>query len=298
LTELGVKASTDTVENPRYKKKNRIFRTKKERKELKERKLVEKDLAEADAQVSVEERERVQSETLKIVFSLYFRILKETDDDAMLAVVLDGIAKFARLINAEFFGDLLEVLREILEGWDEDETTKQGRRSRLREELVCLNTAFTLLANQEGTNVDLSFFVQRFYDLLPDISLSAQLLTRPSATEKSLMEFIVRIVDAILFTPPTAPSPARISMFYKRLLTCSLQMEEKEATTFLKLLHRIGGRFEKKVEGMWDSEGAGLGDASTGRGIRGWEVAFLEKYYCNSITNMGKALWKPEPKGS
>lgn len=296
--ELGVKASTDTVDNPRLKKKTRVFRTKKERKELKERKLVEKDLAEADAQVSAEERERLQSETLKIVFSLYFRVLKDTDDDAMLSVVLDGIAKFARLINAEFFGDLLEVLREILEGWDNDETSKRLRRTRLREELVCLNTAFTLLANQDGTNIDLSFFIQRFYDLLPDISLSTSLLDRPSAAERSLMELVVRIVDAILFTPPTAPSPGRISMFYKRLLTCSLQMEEKEGTTFLKLLHRIGGRFEKKVEGMWDREGAGLGDASTGRGIRGWELALFEKYYCNGISDMSKTLWKAESKRS
>jgi nucleolar complex protein 3 len=288
----------DTVENPRLKKKNRVFRTKKERKELKERMLVEKDLAEADAQVSAEERERLQSETLKIVFSLYFRTLKETDDNAMLSVVLDGIAKFARLINAEFFGDLLEVLREILTAWDVNENMKGGRRSRVREELVCLNTAFTLLANQGGTKMDLSFFVQRFYDLLPDVSLSTSLLNKPSDAERSLMELVVRIVDAILFTPPTAPSPSRILMFYKQLLTCSLQMEEKEATMFLKLLHRISGRFEKKVEGMWDQEGAGFGDASIGKGVRGWEVAFLGKHYCNAIGDMSKALWKSEPKGS
>jgi hypothetical protein len=51
----------------------------------------------------------------------------------MLSVVLDGIARFARLINADF-GDLLEVLREILEGWDDDD----GNRT--RAQLVCINT--------------------------------------------------------------------------------------------------------------------------------------------------------------
>jgi nucleolar complex protein 3 len=294
---LGVKASTDTVENPRLKKKQRVFRTKKERKEFKERKLIEKDLAEADAEVSAEERERVQSDTLKLVFSLYFRILKETDDDATLSVVLDGIAQFARLINAEFFGDLLEVLREILEGWDDDVlSTKGGQGNRVREELVCLNTAFTLLANQGGSNIDLSYFVQRFYDLLPDISCSTVLSVKPSPGERSLMELVVRIVDAILFTPPTAPPPARIFMFYKRILTCALNMEEKEAMTFLKLLQRIGGRFEKKVEAMWDQEGAGIGDPQTGRGVRGWEVALLEKFYGSNVAQSSKTLWKAETK--
>lgn len=292
LIELDVKASVDTVETSRLKKKNRVFRTKRERKAFKEKKKIEIDLAEADAQVSAEERERLQSETLKIVFSLYFRILKETDDNAMLSVVLNGIAKFARLINAEFFGDLLEALREILENWDDEEAAGSGIRNRVREELVCINTAFTLLANQGGSNIDLSFFVERFYELLLDISLSSALLIKPSSEESSLMELLVRIVDAILFSPPTAPSPARITLFYKRILTCSLQMEDKEAMMFLKLLQRINGRFGKKVEGMWDREGAGA--VETGRGIRGWELALLGQDYYSGITQISKALCKLE----
>ena len=291
MNELGVKASTDSVDNPRPKKKDRSFRTKKERKEFKERKKLEQEFAEAEAQVSTEERERLQSETLKIVFSLYFRVLKETHDDAMLSVVLDGIAKFARLINAEFFGDLLEVLREILEGWDDDTSMRSGR-NRVSEELACLNTAFTLLANQGGSNIDLSFFVQRFYELLPVLCMSPNLLVKPSSEEKTLIELTVKILDSIIFNAPTPPPPARIFMFFKRLLTCSLQMEEKEAMIIFKLLQRIKGRFEKKVEGIWDQEGAGLGDTGSGRGVRGWEVGLLDKYYCSNVPQMARTLLK------
>ena len=189
---------------------------------LKEQKKVDKDLQEADAQVSVEERERLQSDTLKIVFSLYFRILKESREAAMLSVVLDGIGTFARLINAEFFGDLLEVLREILEGWDENDENPSNTRqqqNRLRDELVCVNTAFTLLANQTGTKIDLSFFINRFYDLLLQISLSTSSLDKPSPEEKSIMELVVKIIDSILFTPPTPPPPAHMR---RRLLDQSL----------------------------------------------------------------------------
>jgi nucleolar complex protein 3 len=282
LSELGIKASTTSSDLPKAKKKDRSFRTKKQRKLMKEHKKVEKDLAEADAQVSVEERSRLQSETLKLLFGLYFRTLKSSPSDALLSVVLDGIGTFGRLINAEFFGDLLEVLREILQDWE----------GGLREELVCVSTAFMLLANQSGTKIDLTFFIDRFYELLLEASLCTTLLDKPSAEERSLMELIVKIVDAILFTPPTAPPPVRILLFYKRLLVCSLQVDEKPAMVFMKLLQRISNRFEKKVEGIWDKEGAGLGDAGTGRGVRGWELSLLRKYYATNIREMSSNLPK------
>ena len=297
MNELGVKASTDSVERLRSKKKPRVFRTKRERKELKERKRAERDFAEADAQVSAEEREHLQSETLKIVFSIYFRTLKETEDDALLSVVLEGISRFARLINAEFFGDLLEVLREILEIRGYQQSVNRDRTSEIRQELVCLNTAFTLLANQGSPNVDLSFFIDRFYDLLFDIGLSSTLPAKRSTEEKSLMELVIRITDAILFNPPTPAPPSRILLFYKRFLTCSLHMQEREARTILQLLHRLSGRFGKKVEGLWDVEGTTLASLGTANGIRGWENALLERYYCRDISTLCRNLCRSEAKG-
>jgi nucleolar complex protein 3 len=281
LTDLNVKASTDSVENLRYKKKDRIHRTKKERKNLKERKLMEKEMAEADAIISVEEHERLQSEAIKIVFSLYFRILKATRSDAMMAVVLDGIARFARLINADFFGDLLEVLREILEGWDDDDG------SRTRAQLVCINTAFTLLANQDGSTMELSYFVEQFYKVLPALSLSTSLSERPSTEEKSLLELVVRVVDAVVFSAPIPPSPTTIFTLYKRLLTCTLHLEEAEATTILKILHRMGARYDKKLERLWDREGA---RAAGGKSVSGWELALLKHHYCTSIRESSLSL--------
>jgi hypothetical protein len=69
-------------------------------------------------------------------------------------------------------------------------------------------------------------------------------------------------------------------------------MEEKEGMIIFKVLQRIKGRFEKKVEGMWDQEGAGLGNAGFGRGVRGWEVGLLDKYYCSNVHQMGRTLLK------
>lgn len=99
LSEFSWKASTNHVdrpskgeeEGPKLKQK-KVFRTKKERKMLKERKAVEKEMVQADATVSHEERDRMQAETLKLVFVTYFRILKMRSPNLMGAV-LEGLAR-------------------------------------------------------------------------------------------------------------------------------------------------------------------------------------------------------------
>ncbi|KAK3061851.1 hypothetical protein LTR53_019621, partial [Teratosphaeriaceae sp. CCFEE 6253] len=87
LSEFSHKASTNSIDKEdrhgddiapvkKLGKKDREFRTKRERKVMKERKLIAHDLREADAVVSHEERDKNQAETLKLVFVAYFRILK------------------------------------------------------------------------------------------------------------------------------------------------------------------------------------------------------------------------------
>jgi nucleolar complex protein 3 len=85
LSEFAQKASYHSVDkaedpmvNGKKMKQKREFRTKRLRKELKERKAIEKEFKEADAAVSHEERDRMQAETLKMVFVAYFRILNST----------------------------------------------------------------------------------------------------------------------------------------------------------------------------------------------------------------------------
>ena len=77
----------DGAKKPKFKKE---FRTKKQRKIMKERKIVEKEFKEADATVSHEQRDRMQAETLKLVFVTYLRILKARVPHLMGAV-LEGI---------------------------------------------------------------------------------------------------------------------------------------------------------------------------------------------------------------
>lgn len=210
LSEFAQKASYHSVDkaeelqvNGKKMKQKREFRTKRLRKELKEKKAIEKEFKEADAAVSHEERDRMQAETLKMVFVAYFRILKARSPKLMGAV-LEGLARYAHLINQDFFGDILEALRDIIQTAelsaaaaveededaesDEEDDNEVPERNLTRESLLCVITAFALLEGQDGAKtasalkLDLSYFITHLYRTLhpvalnPDIELSANSL--------------------------------------------------------------------------------------------------------------------------
>lgn len=212
LSEFSSKGSQNHIDklaadengpNKKKPKSKKEFRTKKQRKIEKERKAVAEEFKEADAIVSHEERDRMQAETLKLVFVTYFRILKARASNLMGAV-LEGLAKYAHLINQDFFGDLLETLKDITaqadislgeseeqdpEGKDRDDI--KAARDSTRESLLCIITAFALLEGQDVSkaattlNLDLSFFITYLYRILyslalnSDIELSAKSLHLP-----------------------------------------------------------------------------------------------------------------------
>ncbi|OAL40257.1 hypothetical protein AYO20_00677 [Fonsecaea nubica] len=212
LSELPPPGSNDKSDRPEHpsklhgrkvKQQTSQHMTKRERKLLKQRREVEKDMAEASALVNHEEREKIQSETLKMVFVTYFRILKARVPELMGAV-LEGLAKYAHLINQDLFGDLLEALKEIVSAADEavrgelDLDGVEGERAptnldgeairnRKREGLLATQTAFTLLSGQEASkaalnlHLDLSFFTAHTYRSLYPLSLDADIELGPKS---------------------------------------------------------------------------------------------------------------------
>ncbi|KAF3065345.1 Nucleolar complex-associated protein 3 [Daldinia childiae] len=215
LSDFFGKGSKDSIERmdddhtSKKPKSKWAFRTKKERKRVKEQKSLQKDMATADALVQHEERDRMEGETLKLVFGTYFRILKMRVPHLMGAV-LEGLSKYAHLINQNFFGDLLEALKDLIRhsnASEEDDTEdKEGEdvedddtpaRNSSREALLCTTTAFALLAGQDAHNaradlhLDLSFFTTHLYQTLyplslhPDLELGARSLHLPDPDKPS-----------------------------------------------------------------------------------------------------------------
>ncbi|KAH0840974.1 Nucleolar complex-associated protein 3 [Fonsecaea pedrosoi] len=212
LSELPPPGSNDKSDRPelpsklhgrKVKQQTSQHMTKRERKLLKQRREVEKDMAEASALVNHEEREKIQSESLKMVFVTYFRILKARVPELMGAV-LEGLAKYAHLINQDLFGDLLEALKEIVSAADEavrgeldmdgveaertaTNLDREAIRNRKREGLLATQTAFTLLSGQEvskaasNLHLDLSFFTAHTYRSLYPLSLEADIELGPKS---------------------------------------------------------------------------------------------------------------------
>ncbi|KAL4903281.1 hypothetical protein BDW74DRAFT_156994 [Aspergillus multicolor] len=213
LREFSSKGSRDRVDRDNEEentlggkkmKQKKEFRTKKNRKLEKERKAVEKDMREADALVSHEARDKNQAETLKLVFGVYFRILKLRVPNLM-GPVLEGLAKFAHMINQDFFGDLLEALKDLIghaendelnadddNADDEDEepitSPTSTTRDSTRESLLCTVTAFALLEGQDASkaaaalHLDLSFFIKHLYRSLYTLSINPDVEYNPNAS--------------------------------------------------------------------------------------------------------------------
>ena len=283
------KISTDNDGGAKKPKLKREFRTKKERKIMKERKAVEKEFKEADATVSHEQRDRMQAETLKLVFVTYLRILKARIPHLMGAV-LEGLAKYAHLINQDLFGDLLEILKDFISdsknslGADEEELEEEDGSSKsirdpIRESLLFITTAFALLEGQDvarsasSLNLDLTNFITHLYKSLhsvclnPDLELSHKSLRLPdphaassaspitAAPKVNLRTTTVLLLRALtsILTPRSVP-PVRLGAFTKQLFVSTLQLPEKSTLAMISLLNNVTKIHGRKIAALWNTE--------------------------------------------
>ena len=298
LSEFVGQASNESVEigngdTTRLKKKNREFRTKKDRKAKKEQKALEKDMHNADALVNREEIDRAQSETLKLVFATYFRILK-TRIPHLMGAVLEGLAKYAHLINQDFFGDLLEALKDLIlysdddenaddngegepedgmDGQVEEEDDQAPVRNLTREALLCTVTAFALLSGQDAHNsrnqlhLDLSFFITHLYrSLLPHstnpelentrLRMSGAVAAASKINVHTTTVLLLRSLTGVLLPAYHVRSvpPLRIAAFAKQLMITSLQVPEKSCQGMLALLLDLTHTHGRKVSSLWNTE--------------------------------------------
>lgn len=292
LTELDILNAgiNAPIDKPKLKKKDRMHRTKRERKQAKEVKALENEFKSAEQVVSREETERLQSETLKIVFATYFHILKERASN-LLGITLEGLAKFAHLINADLFGDLLEALKELIRD-RYTQTNMDGeieiKPNSTRESLLCIVTAFALLSGQTGESIglDLTFFVGHLYRIMmplslnPDVDLSKKALRLDNPLENNVsrpkikkqvdlsteMEIVMKVFDALFFSRhyrtvsfgSGTSNDVRMAAFAKRLAIVSLNFPDKSCYAALKLLEKLCMRYSARGSGE-SNEGGGAG---------------------------------------
>uniref|UniRef100_A0A8C8MCA1 Nucleolar complex protein 3 homolog n=1 Tax=Oncorhynchus tshawytscha TaxID=74940 RepID=A0A8C8MCA1_ONCTS len=193
IKEVEVKKDTDDTApkkkfmNYKDKKKN-LSRMQRKWKKAEEK--LEKELLEAEASESKDKKLKLHTETLNIVFLIYFRILKKAQKSILLPSVLEGLAKFAHLINLEFFDDLLNVLQHLIQSGVSDVLNIDPLNfySHLYKTLLKLNAG--------ASNDDISIVLRCL-----DVMLTKR---RKQVTLQRALAFVKRLSTLSLHTLPNA----------------------------------------------------------------------------------------------
>ncbi|KAH7930810.1 nucleolar complex-associated protein 3 [Leucogyrophana mollusca] len=245
--------------------------SKRAKKAFKENKEIEREVREAEAEVDKEERSSTHTETLKLVFVLYFRILKNPQSTPLLPAALRGISKFAHLVNVDFFKDLMLVLKDLIlresinEKIDESESSRHSDATDIQHRLLCIVTAFELLSGQgEALNIDLGDFVNHLYTIILPVSQLPEIDDSPPSAfhstfratrPPSVADMLFRALT-IVFSPRSSGNAAlawRSAAFAKRLLIASLNWPP---ATALRTLDFVEGLIAKdpKLEALLSTE--------------------------------------------
>lgn len=177
-----------------------------ERRRHKDMQKLEKQLLEARAEDSEERTSKVHTEILKQLMNIYFWILKRDEKPTqLLTPLLEGLSKYAHLVNIEFFDDLLNVLYNLI---DQEELNES-------QTCHCLLTVFKILGGQgQVLNVDPT----RYYTLM-----YSTLLSLNNCVIHDFTPTILQCLDLTLLKKKDA-SQQRLLAFTKRLLTTALQV--------------------------------------------------------------------------
>lgn len=191
----------------------------KKRKRDRETTQIEADMKEGRATVDKLALARFQSDTLQAVTLTYFRILKAENLQSnhiqqLLPVVLEGLAKFAHLINIDTVMDVLAVMKNLLE---------RIELLPLDAALNCILTAMlTLQGPGRELNIDQKEYIAPLYNQLPRLCsdeaslkntdtvlrcLSASFIQRREFSTVRVAAFLKRILATSMHVPPHASVP-------------------------------------------------------------------------------------------
>ncbi|XP_064473289.1 nucleolar complex protein 3 homolog [Ornithodoros turicata] len=243
-----------------------------ERDKTKQMLKLEAQLRETKAQESGERKDHFQASILKQVFWTYFHVLKAGHVD-LLGPVLEGLARFAHMINLEFFDDLVNVLHGLI------------NELKPRDTLHCLITIFTVLSGQgDVLNVDPQRFYSVFYRSL--LGGKGPLNAKP----------LLNCFDLMIVRRRRRLSVSRLLAFLKRLATLALSHD-----ACLSLLLSIRGviSVDRRLDILIDTESdnAGmfrpdLGDEEGAAVPAGtlWELHLLRRYFAPKVRTVARYL--------
>ncbi|KAI8853921.1 CBF/Mak21 family-domain-containing protein [Chytridium lagenaria] len=297
------------------KRDEKVHMSKKARKVSKLEKEVQEEMKEAEAEVDREQRKRTHTETLKFVFTTYFRVLKGAKDSPLLPITLDGLSRFAHLINVDFFADLIKVLKEItfeqMKKFDEEVADKGTTESALH----CIVSAYRILSGQaEAINIDLRDFNSALYTLLLRIAANPSSAFPPNTAvqsnngsklkhlkdekKKSELELAFLGID-LSFSKRKQIPITRAAAFVKRIMTVATALPAHGTLAAMSLVRNLF-MSHSRLQQLLDAEerlGAGaylphLNDPELCNPFSAtmWEVQILQDHYHPAVRTLARYL--------
>jgi nucleolar complex protein 3 len=205
---------------------------KKKRRGAKQEAEIESELQEGSGSVDKIRLARSQADALQAVTVTYFHILKNPDLSTkhiaeLLPTALEGLAKFAHLINIDTVMDLLQVLKTMLQRVDD---------LPLDASLNCILTAFqTLQGPGRELKIDQKEYITPLYTQLPRLCLHTN-------KTQHCTKLALECLDAA-FLKRREYSSVRVASFTKELLTIALHCPPYTATPLLAMVRQLYHRY-------------------------------------------------------
>ncbi|KAI5741540.1 hypothetical protein M8J76_014729 [Diaphorina citri] len=224
--------------------------------------VLERELLETKAEENKQVKQNYMTEVTKIVFTIYFRILKKDPRSKLLSATLEGLAKFAHCINLDFYQDLVNVLDHLI----------RTEPLTVREQMHCVQTVFTILSGQgEMLCIDPMHFYTHLYKNLLYVHIGK---TQPDLT------IILDTFQDILIRRRKKLSQQKILAFTKRLGTLALQNHQHGTLAVMALIKNVL-QLTKCGDMLLEADNA------SGQGV--YEPYLEEPEYCNANAS---SLWE------
>uniref|UniRef100_A0A7N0UTD6 Nucleolar complex protein 3 homolog n=1 Tax=Kalanchoe fedtschenkoi TaxID=63787 RepID=A0A7N0UTD6_KALFE len=276
---------------------------------------VDADYKAASFSIDVEERKRMQSDTLSAVFQTYFRILKHTmlslksrtedhvDLNAgvsgvhpLLGPCLDGLGKFSHMIDLDFMKDLMKYLNILAASGSNSSISMEQKHTNgltVSERLRCCIVAFKVMrSNLYALNVDLHDFSVQLYNLILEY--------RPGRDQGEVLAEALKI----MLCEDRQHDMQKAAAFIKRLATFSLCFGCPESMAALVTLKHLLQKNVKCRNLLENDAGGGSVSGSIAKyqpfasdpNLSGalasvlWELDLLSKHYHPTISTIASSI--------
>jgi len=267
----AITTTYDIAKSEAYRRKKGHL-SKSEKKDLRLKLEESSKTAAAEAEYSMQERQKWSTNTLKFVFRVLFGILKavEAEDGeggksmiTLLPAVLKCLARFSSYLSIEFYADLLVSLNRIIVN-----NTVQAKgfvtvaRLPFTSIIYLIQTVLQINMLQESApsikgipTVDLKFYYDLLYREMLRIIKDPECLEQWRSLESSLEHIMV-----LLFLSKRHVPAERVAAFSHRLLFLldALSAHPEASKYLVRLLLRLLERHER-ARGILDADGGGLG---------------------------------------